>query len=273
LVYGIEVLEFKNNNMTHIDIKTDQHGVASIMINRPDKRNAMKLDMWIELRELFAQMHEDIAVRTVILTGAGGYFCAGADISEFEQVRSNAEQGKVYDNATDSCVDAIMNCSKPTIAAITGFCVGGGMSLAMACDFRFADKTARFAIPAARLSIVYGTVDTLNLLNLVGLSVAKRILFSAEKFDAQEAYRLKFINKLADGDVLESARSFASTLAGNAPLSLSAAKEILNALAETTNPDLQSRVDQLTNAALESADYKEGVQAFAQKRQPQFKGV
>jgi len=259
--------------MNHIELKTDERGVARITINRPDKRNSMKLDMWMRLRDIFSELNDDADVRSVILTGAGGYFCAGADISEFEQVRSNAEQGKVYDNATDGCVEAIMNCLKPTIAAVSGYCVGGGMSLAMACDFRFADKTARFAIPAARLSIVYGTVDTLNLLSLVGLPAAKRILFSAEKFDADEAYRLNFIEQRVDGDVLGGATTFASTLANSAPLSLAAAKEILTSLTENTNLDLQSRVDQLTGNALESADYKEGVQAFAQKRQPKFKGV
>ncbi len=228
--------------------------------------------MWIRLRDLFFELNNDPDVRSVILTGAGGYFCAGADIGEFEQVRSNAEQGRAYDNATDSCVESIMNCSKPTIAAICGSCVGGGMSLAMACDFRFADNTARFAIPAARLGIVYGIVDTQNLLNLVGLSTAKRILFSGEKLGAEEAYRLKFIDELIDGDVLKRATTFASTLAENAPLSLSAAKKIIALLTGNTNSDLPVRVNQLINRALESADYKDGVRAFAQKRQPQFKG-
>ncbi len=257
--------------MNYIELTTNQHGVACITINRPNKRNAMQFDMWTRLRELFVEAHQDGNIRSVILTGSGGYFCAGADINEFERVRSNAEQGKVYDNATDACVDAIMRCSKPTIAAIGGYCVGGGMSLAMACDFRFADETACFAIPAARLGIVYGTVDTSNLLNLVGLSTAKRLLFSAEKISAEEAYRIKLIDELIDGDVLERAGLFASMLAGNAPLSIAAAKEILNALAEIASANLQSRVNELAGNALQSSDYREGVQAFMQKRKPRFK--
>jgi len=179
-----------------------QDSVATVTLNRPRVRNAVTLAMWNGLAELFHRFAADDAVRAVILTGAGEHFCAGADISEFATVRNSAESGHAYDRAVDICSDAILHIEKPTIAAIRGFCIGGGSGLALACDFRFAAPSAIFAITAAKLSIVYGMRETQNLLALVGLSNAKKILFSAERFDTAEASRI--------GPQLHTALSFVS---------------------------------------------------------------
>lgn len=179
--------------------------VAVVTINRPGRRNAMTLAMWQEVARQFRALGEDDAVRAIILTGANGQFSVGADISEFDVVRADAAQSTAYEEAVDACSEAIASAPKPTIAAVSGFCLGGGCHLAMACDFRFAGRTATFGIPAARLSIVYGLRSTQRLYALVGLARAKRILFSAETFSATEAVRIGFADAEVD-DPLEAAK-------------------------------------------------------------------
>src|SRR5262249_19266873 len=151
---------------------------------RPAKRNAVSLAMWTELDRLFQDFARRSEVRGVILTGAGGHFSAGADISEFATLRADAGQGEAYERQVDGAAIAIRALPKPRVAAIDGFCVGGGLALAMACDFRVAASGARFAVPAARLGIVYNVIDCRNLADLVGTANAKRILFGGAQFDA-----------------------------------------------------------------------------------------
>jgi enoyl-CoA hydratase/carnithine racemase len=233
-------------------------------------------------------------VGCIILTGAGSDFCSGADIPEFEHVRADIEQATAYEVAVDACCDAIAGVSKPTIAVVNGYCLGGGAHLAMSCDFRYASAEAKFGIPAARLSIIYGVRGTQKLLSLVGLSQAKRILFGAERFDAREALRIGFVDHVAGGekrsrawlgrlfgaaaaaepvDAMPAARAFARQMAGNAPLSIAGAKYILNGVAKGTGAlDLDHAEDLIARAA-GSADYKEGRAAFAERRAPRFQGA
>src|ERR1700687_4733481 len=161
-------------------------GLAQVTINRPRQRNAMTRAMWREVAHAFTELGSDPVVRGILLTGAGDDFCAGADISAFAAVRAGPAQSAEYEEAVDRCSEAIAAAPKPTIAVIRGYCLGGGCHLAMACDFRFAVPGATFAIPAARLSIVYGRARRRSLVSLVGLANAKRMLFSAERFDATE---------------------------------------------------------------------------------------
>ena len=248
-----------------------EDSVATLTLNRPQRRNAVTLAMWNELAETFHRFADDARVRAVILTGAGEHFCAGADIGEFAAVRNSAESGHAYDRAVDVCSDAILHIEKPTIAAIRGFCIGGGSGLALACDFRFAAPSAVFAITAARLGIVYGMRETQNLLALVGLSSAKKILFSAERFDAEEASRIGFLDRAAE-DPIGAARDFAALLAKNAPLSISGAKTILNGLAQGTGALDFTKAHEVTERAMLSEDYREGQRAFKEKRPPLFTG-
>jgi enoyl-CoA hydratase/carnithine racemase len=248
-----------------------QDGVATVTLNRPQRRNAVTLAMWNGLGELFGRFATDDGVRAVILTGTGEHFCAGADRSEFAAVRNSAESGHAYDHAVDVCSDAILHIAKPTIAAIRGFCIGGGSGLALACDFRFAAPSAIFAITAAKLSIVYGMRETQNLLALVGISNAKKILFSAERFDTDEASRIGFLDRIAD-DPVAAAHDFAALLARNAPLSIAGAKTILNGLAQGTGALDFSKAHEVIERAMLSEDYREGQRAFLEKRPPVFTG-
>lgn len=250
---------------------TKNDAVATVTINRPTSRNSMTLAMWKEMAVIFKRLDTDPEARAIILTGAGNDFSTGADIAEFAQVRSDAAQSTAYEVAVDASSDAIQSTSKPTIALLRGYCLGGGCHLAMACDFRFADNTAQIGIPAARLSIIYGVRSTQRLLSLVGASAAKRILFSAERFKAADGLKNGFIDDVSE-DALSATVAFAKTMASNAPLSIAGAKRILNDVAMglgTLDPEAaQKLIDDASN----SFDYAEGRNAFAQKRPPKFQG-
>lgn len=271
-------------------------GIAVVMLNRPKSRNAMTYGMWRAIPSIFGALQRDPEVRAIILTGAGDDFCAGADISEFSSVRASAHQGRDYEIAVDACCDAIANVSKPTIAVVKGYCLGGGAHLAMSCDFRYADETAKFGIPAARLSIIYGVSGTKKLLSLVGLSQAKRILYGAKQFSASHALEIGFIDFLTgnpsglkkksvldllfgsdksatgNGDPMVEGRAFARSLADGAPLTIAGAKFILNGLAMGNGELDPHEAEVRIAAAVASDDYKEGRTAFAEKRKPTFRG-
>lgn len=247
----------------------NNNGIALVTLNRPQQRNAVTYEMWQQLAGLFHTFDRDPAIRSIILTGAGTDFSAGADISEFDAVRSGREESKRYEIAVDAAGDAIYHVSKPTIAALRGYCLGGAAHLAMSCDFRIAERGAIFGIPAARLSIVYGVSATRKLLSLVGVTEAKRILFSANRFDVQKALDIGFIDQIGD-DALSAALNRAAEVAENAPLTIAGAKFILNGCARG---DLdQASAEDLIDRASASHDYSEGRQAFKDKRRPRFLG-
>jgi len=248
-----------------------RHKAAVVTLNRPRQRNAVSLAMWRELAVIFERLGRDPEVRAIILTGAGGNFSAGADISEFPQVRATVEQGVEYEVAVDRCCDAIAATPKPTIAVADGFCMGGACHLAMSCDFRFAGSGAQFAIPAARLSIVYGLRATQRLLALVGVANAKRILYSAKKFGAAQARRIGFADHVAD-DPLRAASAFAAVLADNAPLTIAGTKVLLNGLTMGPGTLTERVANQVIERAVGSDDYRDATLAFVEKRQPVFVG-
>ena len=258
---------------TGIVVTTDVSGVARVVLDRPARRNAVTAAMWRELTRIFVELGASPAVRVVVLTGAGDHFCAGADISEFGDTRSGPAAAEAYERDVDACTEAIVGCPKPTIAAVRGFCLGGGCGLAMACDFRVADRTARFGIPAARLGIVYGVLDSRNLLALVGLAHAKRILFTARRFDAVEAARIGFVDEFVDEGLEDATGALAATLAENAPISIAGAKLTLTALATGTVGERRAEIDAFEKRSAASEDYKEGVRAFMEKRPPRFTGA
>ncbi|PRZ44990.1 enoyl-CoA hydratase/carnithine racemase [Paraburkholderia fungorum] len=269
--------------------------VAVVTLNRPGSRNAMTYGMWLAMPSIMAALDRNPEVRSVILTGAGADFCAGADIAEFENVRADVAQATRYEVAVDACCDAIANISKPTVAVLRGYCLGGGAHLAMSCDFRYAGQDAMMGIPAARLSIIYGVKGTRKLLSLVGLSEAKKILYGGQRFDAAHALQIGFVDQVAGlgsivserslwerlmgarqqvakSDPMAEARAFATSLAGNAPLSMAGAKYLLNGMAMGTGALDLHKSEALIAAAAASDDYREGRAAFGEKRSPKFQG-
>lgn len=248
-----------------------QDRIATVTLNRPAQRNAMTLAMWRDVARIFCDLGADTGVRAILLTGAGQDFSVGADISEFPAVRHTVEQSVAYEEAVDASSDAIAGAGKPTIAVVSGYCLGGGCHLSMSCDFRFAAPSAIFGIPAARLSIVYGVRSTQRLLSLVGLTQAKRILYAADRLDATEALRIGFADEVAD-DALAAARAFAGRIAANAPLSVSGAKTILDGLVMGPGALDLAMAQRLIDEASRSFDYQEGRNAFAEKRPARFEG-
>jgi enoyl-CoA hydratase/carnithine racemase len=254
----------------------------------------MTFGMWRSIPSIFGALERNPEVRAIILTGAGEDFCAGADIAEFARVRDNVEQATAYEVAVDACCDAIADIAKPTIAVTRGYCLGGGAHLAMSCDFRYAAHNAVFGIPAARLSIIYGVRGTRKLLSLVGLPQAKKILFGAQRFSADEAKAIGFVDHVAAtestskqtfwsqlsggsktipaGDPMADARVFAGLMADNAPLSIAGAKFLLNGMGMGTGALDLTEAEALIAAASASDDYREGRIAFAEKRPARFLG-
>jgi len=250
---------------------TRQDGVARVALNRPSVRNAVTLAMWRELAAVFTSFAGDLDVRGVVLTGDGKDFSVGADISEFDRIRIDRQQSAAYEVAVDACSNAIAGLGKPVVAAISGYCLGGGCHLALACDFRFADQTAVVGIPAARLSIVYGVRSVQRLLALVGIVNARRMLYSGERYGAVQAQSMGLVDELHD-DAALAAGQFLMGLSGNAPLSIAGAKFMLNGLSMGPGALDVVAAQQLIDAASDSEDYKEGRRAFAEKRSPRFRG-
>jgi enoyl-CoA hydratase/carnithine racemase len=250
---------------------TTRDSVGVISLNRPQVRNAVTLRMWRELAGIFSSLADDDAVRAIVLTGSGADFCVGADVSEFGTIRENRDQSAEYEVSVDACSAAIANVSKPVIAAISGYCLGGGCHLALACDFRFADHTAKLGIPSARLSIVYGVNSVQRLLAIAGVANAKRMLYSGERYDAARALSMGLVDEISD-DAVSAALAFAATLAGNAPLSIAGAKFMLNGLSMGEGALDIAAAQRMIDAAADSEDFREGRRAFAEKRPPRFRG-
>src|SRR5258707_1095219 len=205
---------------------TRRDSVAVVNLNRPEVLNAMRLNMWRELASLFSGLAGDDGIRAVVLSSSGPDFCVGADVSEFDRIRDNRDQSAAYEVSVDACSAAIADIAKPVIAAVSGYCLGGGCHLALACDFRFAGHTSRIGIPSAKLSIVYGVKSVQRLLALAGLANAKRVLYSGERFDAARAQAMGLVDEVCD-DAMAAAVAFAENLAANAPLSIAGAKFML----------------------------------------------
>ncbi|HUI17921.1 MAG TPA: enoyl-CoA hydratase-related protein [Alphaproteobacteria bacterium] len=258
--------------MSDIIVARRSPEVAVVTIDRPARRNACNLAAWRDLAASFAALGREREVRLVILTGAAGHFSAGADISEFAALRADHDSGAVYEREVAACYDAIQALPQPSVAAIQGYCVGGGMAIAMACDFRVAQKGARLGIPAAKLGTIYSLQESALLLALVGLAHAKRILYGGELVDAAEAVQIGLVDRLSEGEPVEAALDFAAAMVANAPLSIAGAKRTLEALARGEVAERTHEIEALVQQAFESADYKEGAKAFMEKRRAHFVG-
>ena len=249
-------------------------GVGWLTFNNPERRNAVSLEMWQGLAQATTAFEADPEVRVVVLRGAGGRsFAAGADISEFEQHRANAEQKKRYGELAAGGHRGLAKLSKPLIAMIQGFCIGGGLAIALSADLRFATPGSRFAIPAAKLGLGYDYPGLAALARLVGPSATKDILFSARMLEADEALRIGLINFVVDDAELESrVREYAARVAANAPMSVHAVKSAMQVFERYSADPGAAEIAALVDACFNSDDYKEGRRAFMEKRTPRFSG-
>jgi enoyl-CoA hydratase/carnithine racemase len=250
----------------HLRLEVDGP-VAVITIDRPAKRNAMNLAMWSAVPGLIGKVDAEESVRVLVIRGTD-HFSAGADIAEFGTLRAGADGALRYGAAVHAAERSIATLAKPTIAAITGSCVGGGCELALACDLRIAADDARFGITPAKLGIVYNLTSTKQLVDAVGPAWAKQILCSGEIIDAPTALRIGLVNELRP-DPAARAFELAATIAGRAQLSVRGARTIVNRIMDGQTED-DDAVRALYAESAASADYAEGVRAFLSKRPPRF---
>jgi enoyl-CoA hydratase len=249
-------------------------GVGLITFNQPEKRNAMSMEMWTGLGEILDEFAADDSVRVVILSGAGNKaFVSGADISQFEKNRSNANAQQEYDRLTSAGRARFQSFPKPIIARIRGFCLGGGLAIAMNADLRIAATDSEFGIPAAKLSIAYAPDSVKRLIDLVGPAHARMILYTARRVDAVQAERIGLINKVVeDEDLNNEVLEIARTIADNAPLSVAASKLMINEMLKDEGKRDMAAITRMMQTCFDSADYREGRTAFMEKRAPRWMG-
>ncbi len=249
-------------------------GIGRLTFNNPERHNAMSLEMWQRTAEILADFDQDPAVRVVVLAGAGGKaFVSGADISKFESERASADAQKIYSDAVAGASTGLRDLSKPTIAQIQGYCLGGGLGLAICADIRICSENSRFAVPAAKLGIGYGHEGIGRLMELVGPSVTKDIFFTARQYTAQQAYNCGLVNHVVPVEELKTfVDDYAATVAGNAPLTIAAVKQSVAELLKDPGERDFALCERKTAAALGSQDFIEGRRAFMEKRKPNFQG-
>lgn len=245
-------------------------GIAEIVIDRPEKRNALSFEMWASLPNLIAEVEADDSVGLLIVRGRGGTFSAGADISEFETRRSDPDSARAYAERVEAAQLALITIAKPSIAMIDGYCLGGGCELALACDLRFAARTAILGITPANLGLVYSFTSTRQLVGAVGPGYAKYLLFSAVHVDGVEASRARLVDHLVEDEELEEhTLRFAKRVVSRSQVSVHGAKAMIGKVAAgLAEPDSEAR--EIPIKAILGADYREGVRAFLEKRSPQF---
>lgn len=246
--------------------------LAWVTLNRPEKRNAVTAAMWAALPGLAAQVAADPAVRVALVRGAGSEaFSAGADIVEMTRTVSDPERMRAMQQAVLDGQLAWARLAIPTIAMVRGACTGGGCGLALACDLRVAGDDAFFAIPPARLGLVYALDDTRRLVDLVGPARAKEILFTGRRIGAREALDLGLVNEVVPAAELETrVRELAATIAGNAANSIAAAKHIVGLIMDGTRAETAA-TRAMFDGAFNSPDFAEGARAFVEKRSPRFR--
>ena len=242
-------------------------GVALVTFNNPDRRNAMSLDMWDGLVAALDALEADPSVRVLVLTGAGSKaFVSGADISQFGAARADAEAQREYDRRTSGGRARLAAFPRPVIARIRGFCLGGGLGIALQADLRIAAEDSEFGIPAARLGLAYSAQMVKQLVSVVGPAHARMLLYTGSRISAREAERIGLVNRVVpDGELSDVVLDLARSIADNAPLSVRAAKL---AVAGEDEAVVAAAID----ACFDSEDYREGRAAFAEKRAPRFRG-
>ncbi|HSU22687.1 MAG TPA: enoyl-CoA hydratase [Variovorax sp.] len=245
-----------------------------VRFNNPARHNALSVDMWEAVPPLLRRAADDDRVRLVVFSGAGEKaFVSGADISQFEDMRAAKDAVARYEAMAEDALMSIHDFAKPTLACIRGYCIGGGVNVAISCDIRIAASDAVFAIPAARLGLGYRYSALKNLVDLIGPGAAKDLFFTARRIGTDEARALGLVSRVAPPEGLEALLAeYTGALGDNAPITVAAAKAVMREILKPS-PELDmERCATLIRGCFESADYTEGRTAFMQKRKPVFTG-
>ncbi|RLK59531.1 enoyl-CoA hydratase/isomerase family protein [Actinokineospora cianjurensis] len=249
-------------------ILTSDGPVATLVIDRAAKKNAISYRMWAAIPGIAARVRADDDVRVLVITGSADLFSAGADISEFTTLRKDPAGARRYADAIEAATKALTSLAKPTIAAINGFCIGGGCELALACDLRVAATDARFGVTPSKLGIVFNLPSTKQLVDAVGPAWAKQILFTGDIIDADTALRIGLVNEL-HAEPAKRAAELATTMASRSQVTIRGAKDIVRRIVDGRYEE-DEEVHFMYSASVNSPDYAEGVSAFLEKRAPRF---
>lgn len=244
------------------------------MFDQPARRNAINDAMWRGIAPAMKQFDADPEVRCVAFRGAGSQaFSAGADISEFESQRASGEAVGQYDDLLDQVLHSIQGSLKPSVAMISGYCLGGGVEIALACDLRYCSASSQFGVPAARLGLAYNVEGHKRLLETVGHARAREIMFLGRRYKADAALAMGLVHQVLPDEELEKfTDGVLQTLAENAPLSIANTKTILEEYAKSVGAPDHARMRAAIERCAHSEDYKEGRRAFMEKRKPKFRG-
>lgn len=251
-----------------------QGHIGRMIFNNPERHNAVSLEMWDAAAEILADFAADPNIRVVVLAGAGGKsFVSGADISKFEKERGSHEAVEHYNARVARAYESVNYFPKPTIAEVNGYCIGGGLGLAVSCDLRFCSAKSKFGLPAAKLGLGYGYDALKRLVDAIGPGAARDITFTGRQVDSEEALRIGLVQKIvAEEDLTGFVTEYANSIAANAPLTVKSMKYIVNETLKAEPEKDLVHCQALVDAAFASDDYKEGRLAFMEKRKPQFHG-
>ena len=258
--------------LTEKIIARKEGAVGWLIFNNPERRNAVSVDMWEAIPKVFDEFEADPQIRVIVLAGSGDKaFVSGADISQFEKQRSSEDAVQRYEDLAEAAQARLQGCDKPLIAMIRGYCLGGGLNIAVLCDLRIAADDARFGIPAAKMGLGYRASSMKNLVDIVGAAYAREIMITARQFTAAEAKEMGLANRVVPASELESfTRKLCEEIAGNAPLTMRSAKRIIREVVKTEYDAAKCKA--WAKECFDSEDYKEGRKAFMEKRKPAFKG-
>ncbi len=248
--------------------------IGTLLFNNPARHNALSLDMWEAVPTVLEAFERDPHVRVIVVRGAGEKaFVAGADVSQFETERATPETVERYGNAVERAYEALAALTKPTIAMISGYCIGGGVGIAVACDIRIAADNAKFSIPAAKLGVGYRAAGMKKLVDLIGPAFAKEIFFTGRQFTAEEVLAMGLLNRVVAPILLAPYVSdYCHMIAANAPLTMRSVKHIIGELAKMPDVVDIDGCEETVQACFDSDDYVEGRRAFLAKRKPAFSG-
>jgi len=255
-------------------IAEKQGPMGWLVFNNPERRNAVSVDMWEAIPRVLDRFESDPEVRVVVLAGAGDKaFVSGADISQFESQRSGPEAVQRYEEIAEGAQLRLQHCDKPVVAMVRGYCLGGGVNIALTCDLRIASDDARFGVPAARMGLGYRLSSTKNMVDTIGAANTREMLITARQFSASEALAIGLVQRVVPAAALEAeVLDTCAGIAANAPLTMRTAKRIVRELLKAPASFDEAACKDFVRECFDSDDYKEGRRAFMEKRTPAFKG-